>query len=107
MSGGVLFLADLAETPIAWPAPGRLPGMLRSCRVGSLSRLVARHQSSSLSSRRDRSRLFLELAKYRLSALVVVTSGAGFICSGRGLVDGWSLISLRSAGFFNHRYLSW
>ena len=82
----------------------RLGGVLG---VRGLSTTV-RDKDSSLTGRNSRLYIYPELSKYRLSALVVVTSAAGFLCAGAP-IDLCSLVAVTtgtalcaaSAGTFN------
>ena len=49
---------------------------------GSVSAAAKRERDNSWTGRNSKLYIYSELSKYRLSALVVVTSGAGFLCAG-------------------------
>lgn len=75
--------------------------------IGASSAIV-RDKDNSLTGRNSRLYIYPELSKYRLSALVVVTSGAGFLCAGAPIdlcsltaVTTGTALCAASAGTFN------
>lgn len=69
---------------------------------------TTRDKDNSLTGRNSRLYIYPELSKYRLSALVVVTSGAGFLCAGAPIdlcsltaVTTGTALCAASAGTFN------
>jgi protoheme IX farnesyltransferase len=72
------------------------------------TKLNIRESSNGLFHRNSRPYIYAELSKYRLSALVVVTSGAGFLCAGAPIdltamaaVTSGTALCAASAGTFN------
>ena len=84
-----------------------ISSQLGSAGIRTLS-TAARDKDNSLTGRNSRLYIYPELSKYRLSALVVVTSAAGFLCAGAP-IDLCSLVAVTtgtalcaaSAGTFN------
>lgn len=79
--------------------------------VAQNSRILSstvREKDNSMTGRNSRLYIYPELSKYRLSALVVVTSGAGFLCAGAPIdlcsltaVTTGTALCAASAGTFN------
>jgi hypothetical protein len=72
------------------------------------SSTIVRDKDNSMTGRNSRLYIYPELSKYRLSALVVVTSGAGFLCAGAPIdlcsltaVTTGTALCAASAGTFN------